>query len=179
MPQWFGIQSKCLLFVLIVTFEFLDIKFSSFDFTLQAGFQVFGQEVQLWCVFHPNDNCCRFLEIRQSQRQRVHHQHKSVLTLELQQWHQTVALNALFDDHTHVRYAVLSACGTWWIDGVSFDFRWPALDCPVCCSGYADSGWCSLCGGSLFRWSWSQLWMSSEVATIAELLHFFCFNLSL
>lgn len=44
-----------------------------------------------------------------------------------------------------------------------FLLRWQTPHCTVCCQWCPDSGWCSLCGSTIFRWSRPQLWVSPKV----------------
>lgn len=60
-----------------------------------------------------------------------------------------------------------------------FLLRWPTPDCTVCCPWCPDSGWCSLCGRTFFRWSGPQLWLSPEVTVglcFSKFYHYHAFG---
>lgn len=53
-----------------------------------------------------------------------------------------------------------------------FLLRWQTSDCTVCCPWCPDSGWCGLCGRTIFRWSRPQLRLSPKVTVALYFLNY-------
>lgn len=164
-PRWCGIQSRRWLFF---PPHFLCVAAGWWFFFhwrswlccgRQARVQVPGEEIQLWRVLHADDRGRWLHAVGESQGQRVHHQRAWVPLMHCD--NRTFALIRLCRLVTSSPPRVC-VC----VCGLLFPGRGPTPHSAVCSPWCTDSGWCSLCCGAFFRWSWPQLWLPAKVQLV-------------